>query len=69
MMHGQAILDNEINLLIIYIKSVFWRVAIGLSYTEDARCLKVKLQVHYFRRYDSGKSKIAMLLCILKVSG
>jgi len=28
--------------LIKYIKSVLWRVAKRLSYTEDARCLKVK---------------------------
>jgi len=30
-------------LLIKYIKSVLWRVAKCLSYTEEARCLKVKL--------------------------
>ena len=34
--------DNEIYLLIKYIKSVLWRVAKHLSYKEDARCLKVK---------------------------
>ena len=34
--------DNEIYLLIKYIKSVLWRVAKRLSYIEDARCLKVK---------------------------
>ena len=34
--------DNEIYLLIKYIKSVLWRVAKCLSYIEDARCLKVK---------------------------
>jgi len=28
--------------LIKYIKSVLWRVGKRLSYTEDARCLKVK---------------------------
>ena len=44
MMHGQAITDNEIYLLIKYIKSVLWRVAKRLSYTEDARCLKVNLK-------------------------
>jgi hypothetical protein len=32
--------DNEIYLLIKYIKSVLWRVAKRLSCTEDARCLK-----------------------------
>ena len=31
--------DNEIYLLIKYIKSVLWRVAKRLSYIEDARCL------------------------------
>jgi len=45
MTHGQAdikqISDNEIYLLIKYIKSVLWRVAKCLSYIEDARCLKV----------------------------
>jgi len=34
--------DNEIYLLIKYIKSVLWRVAKRLSYIEEARCLKVK---------------------------
>jgi len=34
--------DNEIYLLIKYIKSVLWRGAKRLSYIEDARCLKVK---------------------------
>ena len=34
--------DNEIYLLIKYIKSVLWRVAKRLSYIEEARCLKLK---------------------------
>ena len=34
--------DNEIYLLIKYIKSVLWRVVKPLSYIEDAVCLKVK---------------------------
>ena len=34
--------DNEIYLLIKYIKSVLWRVAKRLSYIEEERCLKVK---------------------------
>ena len=47
-MHGQQhiktkISDNEIYLLIKYIKSVLWRVAKRLSYIQGARCLKVKL--------------------------
>ena len=39
----KQISDNEIYLLIKYIRSVLWRVAKRLSYIEDARCLKVKL--------------------------
>ena len=31
-------------MLIKYIKSVLWRVAKCLSYIEEARCLKVKLE-------------------------
>ena len=38
----KQISDNEIYLLIKYIKSVLWRVAKYLSYIEEARCLKVK---------------------------
>jgi hypothetical protein len=38
----KQISDNEIYLLIKYIKSVLWIVAKRLSYIEDARCLKVK---------------------------
>ena len=38
----KQISDNEIYLLIKYIKSVLWRVAKCLSYILDARCLKVK---------------------------
>jgi len=42
--------DNEIYLLIKYIKSVLWRVTKRLSQIEDARCLKVKeLCCVYFR--------------------
>ena len=36
--------DNEIYLLIKHIKNVLWKVAKRLSYTEDARCLKVNLE-------------------------
>ena len=35
--------DNEIYVLIKYIKSVPWRVAKRLSYIEDAGCLEVKV--------------------------
>jgi hypothetical protein len=37
--------DNEIYLMIKYIKNVFWRVATRLSCIEDARCLKVNLRL------------------------
>ena len=43
MMHCQLISDNEIYLLIKYIKSVLCTAAKRLSYTEDARCLKVNI--------------------------
>ena len=36
--------DNEIYLVIKYIKSVLWIEAKLLSYIEDARCIKVKLK-------------------------
>ena len=37
----KQISDNEIYLLINYIKSALWRVAKRLSYIEDAQCLNV----------------------------
>ena len=40
--------DNEIYLLIKYIKSVLWRVAKCLSYIEEVRCLKVKRHYLWF---------------------
>jgi len=43
----KQISDNEIYLLIKYIKSILWTAAKCLSYTEDARCLKVK-QLHIY---------------------
>ena len=39
----KQISNNEIYLLIKYIKSVLWRLAKRLSYMEDARCLKVNI--------------------------
>jgi len=38
--------DNEIHLLIKYIKRVLWRAAKRLSYIQDARCLKIKLDLN-----------------------
>jgi hypothetical protein len=37
----KQISDNEIYLLIKYIKSILWRVAKCLSYIEEARCLRL----------------------------
>ena len=39
----KQISNNEIYLLIKYIKSILWRVTKCLSYIEDARCLKVNV--------------------------
>ena len=41
MMQVKQISDNEIYLFIKYTKSFLWKVAKRLSYTKDARCLKV----------------------------
>ena len=41
----KQISDNEVYLLIKYIKSFFWRVGKRLSYIKDARCLKVNSAV------------------------
>jgi len=45
----KQISDNEIYLLIKYIKSILWRVAKCLLYIEEARCLKVNnvCNLHY----------------------
>ena len=40
MMYGKKKTDNEIYLLIKYIKSILWRVGKCLSYIEEVRCLK-----------------------------
>jgi len=40
----KQISDNEIYLLIKYVKNIVWKVAKHLSYIEDARCLKVTLK-------------------------
>ena len=46
MMQIKNISDNEIHLLIKYMKSVLFGVAKRLSYIEDARCLKVNSSIH-----------------------
>jgi len=48
----KQISDNEIHLLIKCIKSLLWRVAKGLPYIEDARCLKGK--------YARGKERLTI---------
>jgi len=48
----KQISDNEIYLLIKYIKSVFWRVAKRLSYIQDARCLKVNDKASNLTKVD-----------------
>ena len=53
----KQISDNEIYLLLKYIKSVLWRVAKRLSYIEDARCLKVK---EILKKY-SGRAWIGLI--------
>ena len=45
----KQISDNEIYLLIKYIKSVLWRVVKCLSYIEEVRCLKVKQSISIHR--------------------
>jgi hypothetical protein len=44
--------DNEIRLLIKYIKSILWRVSKRLFYIEDAWCLKVKIVICDRRQND-----------------
>jgi len=46
----KQISDNEIYLLIKYIKNVLWRAAKCLSYIEEARCLKVNRYMVMFYR-------------------
>jgi hypothetical protein len=47
----KQITDNEIYLLIIYIKSVLWRVAKLLSFIENARCLKFNLICYVYKSF------------------
>ena len=48
----KQISDNEIYLLIKYIKSVLWRAVKRLSYKQDARCLKVKTLFWIVKMYS-----------------
>ena len=54
-MHGQEISDNEIYLLIKYIKSVLLKVAKRLSCIENDRCLTVKIV--YCRSFPFANNK------------
>ena len=58
----KQISDNEIYLLIKYIKSVLWRVAKRQSYMENAQCLKVKSASYYCRGLTSLSDRISILL-------
>ena len=51
----KQISDNEMYLLIKYIKSVLWRAAKCLSYIEEARCLKVNSQCQAPAVLPTGK--------------
>ena len=55
--------DNEIYLLIKYIKRVLWRVAKRLSYIEDARCLKLIITI----RIIYCKCVLCVVLCRILV--
>ena len=64
--------DNEIYLLIKYIKSVLWRVAKCLSYIEEARCLRVKVHQFYSQlpvrmEQKTGLQNCAMCLAELQI--
>ena len=52
----KQISDNEIYLLIKYIKFVLWRVSKRLSYIEDTRCLKVKWNLDFLDRFSKKYS-------------
>ena len=52
----KQISNNEIYLLIKYIKSVLWRVAKCLPYIEEARCLKVNCLLFTVTLYSSVRT-------------
>jgi len=54
----EQISENEIYLLIKYIKSVLWRVAKRLSYTEDARCRKVNGLSEFHKRWNCSVTSV-----------
>jgi len=60
----KQISDNEIYLLIKYIKSVLWRVAKRLFYIEDARCLKVNEEPNLSMFLHYAVMKIPIICCI-----
>ena len=62
----KQIRDNEIYLLIEYIKSVLWRTAKRLSYIEDACCLTVILNNFHFQLLIGACSRVEewIICCI-----
>ena len=66
----KQISENEIYLLIKYIKSVLWRVAKCLSYIDDARCLKVNcFQQFYLNRLNPLRQQLKtfVYVCVTTV--
>jgi len=62
----KQISDNEIYLLIKYIKSILWRVTEHLSYIEDARCLKFKRALIYnLQRLKITRYRLHLLITII----
>ena len=59
--------DNEIYLLIKYIRSVLWRLAKRLSYIEDARCLKVKHLIPTSQKTPRLHYKTCSVNCLFTV--
>ena len=59
----KQISDNEIYLLIKYIKTVLWRLAKCLSYIQDAQCLKVNLAFLYTSLVVDGGVGLWSIVC------
>ena len=58
----KQISDNEIYLLIKYIKSVLWRGAKRLSYIEDAWCLKVKYTEYKLKEVSNDNNQVSRIV-------
>ena len=70
MMHGKQISDNEIYLLIKYIKSVLWRVAKRLSLYRGSALPKglVRVRSGFYKHLSAGHSETGSMYCIIKCS-